>query len=425
MEESMKNRVFIAFLLFFCVIAAFADDKDFDVILGGQNNNVEEGFTYNGTFHQIAFINPSLHSGNIVGGDFAIMQRRDVNNRHTLDEDEAKVRLFFKPEIRVKSLGRRSRMIHGAEKWKLVKKDRGVAYSRIYANAAGSMKSSINVQSDPVRAQLYVEVKLENIGFSDCQVEFSPVTTFLRNDVQPFNVVMPRSLIRYTDGKRTYIMFNEKTLLNSNWRNYWWRTAAKDCRDFLNAFNRERIPFNHPRLLAPDKFALTGLVGKSALIWDLEESFKNNEKLAALELSWDAGRGDAVTNWSVNLKRGEKKTIRYRIITLRGLNSFADIRGDWVLGYSINESCDLLQIQAVPVLPQDKHSVAATVNDSRNNQVLVNQSSEVAAMSPFTPCKLEWRPDSLFQHGVVYVIRMKLSSVEGKGIFEQLANIVP
>ena len=417
----MQNKLLIAGLLVLSVTALFAAPEKYTVILGGKNKDIEEGFVFGNKYCQIAFLNPSLHGGGITGGDFNIMQRRDVTGKHTLDESEACHRIFFKPDVKVSSTGRRVRAVYGSENWALTKIDKGVNFHRKFVSAACSVSADIAVTFDPEKAQVFCRATIKNNGSGSAKVEVLPEFIFLRNDIQPLELIMERAFVRYENGKRKQIRGYEKTLLGGGGRDYWWRRVARDCKDFTNYFNRERIPFTHARLVPPQQFGITGLAGKGTLIWDLGEN--PAEKITYLDVIWEAVRGNINPAWRIELKGGEQKNIEFRMLTLRGLTRFDSVNKDWV--FSFQTGNDLCVIQSVPLKPQDKLTIAATVNDSRNNQVVINQRSELAAMTPFTPSRVEWRSAAEFQNHVIYPVKLTIGTFGGQNIMDAGGSIIP
>lgn len=398
--------------------SGFLLGDSYKTILSDKDKQTEEGYVFSNTYCQMAFLNPSLHSGRITTGDFEVMPRQDVRGKFTLDEDEAKLRIFFKPAMKVFSLGGRRRPVHGEGNWSLVKAPGGVKFSRFFTGGLNSVQADLSVVMDKKTAQIFFDLTLENNGNSECNVEFNPLFSFLRNDVTPLDLSVQRSVVRYVDGKRAVVFCNEQTVLDGDSQHYWWRRVARDHKDFLNYFNRERIPFNHARLVPPGNFALTGLVGKASLVWDMQQS-----KLAKLEIGWEGVHAEATPVWSINVKPGEKQQIKFRMLTLRGLNRVDLIKDDWVFGYATDR--DLLNIQSVPLQPRERLAIIATVTNSRNGQVMINQRSELVAMSPLQPGKMEWRAPQQFQSGASYAIKVSMVPVDSsKALVEVSGNII-
>lgn len=408
----------IVSLLLFILSLSVLPGGEYQTIYGGKEKNVEEGFTFYNKYCQMAFLNPSLHRRSITGGDFSIMLRSDTANQHTLEENEAKLRLFFKPDIVVRSTARRPALIPGEGIWRMEKISDGIKYLRNYVNETHNLQCVLTVIMPPDRAQFNVELTLENTGKRSCAVEFTPQFTFLRNDVEPLHLTLRRQMTRYSGGQRKSFFCNESTELNGKYQSYWWRRAAQDL-EFVSYFNRECIPFGHERLVAPDMFGFTGLAGNSVLIWDLAEAGKIKE----LDVSWEAGHGDAMPIWAMTLGAGEKKQIKFRVLTVKGMIHFDELGSDWIFGY--DPRGDLLEILATPLVDNDRISITTTVNDARN-QVLVSQRSEVAAMTPFKPGRISLRTSVPFQNYVNYPVKLILHSLlDNSLILEVAGNIVP
>ena len=404
-------------LIFAGVVLVNADE--YRTILGGKNKDVEEGLVFSNKYAQMAFLNSSLHNSNITRGDFAVMPRTDVNKKHTLDEAEARIRLFVMPDVRVRTVMRRPTTIHGENDWQLKKAPGGVEYLRTYKRDSSCINANMSVQMDPVNAQIWFTVNFVNSGKRTCAIEFTPEFTFLRNGVEPLELVLRRESIRYVDGVRKSFLNNETTVLDGKNRSYWWRRVARDSKDFGNYFNREVIPFTHPRLVPPDMFGFTGLLGNSTLIWDLGKNIALNK----LDVEWEAEHGSVTPVWAFKLDAGQKQTIKFRLITIKGMRHFDEVGDKWIFGYSAEN--DLLRVLTVPLAPHDRLSLTTTVSDS-HNQVLINQRSEIAAMTPYAPGKVDLRAATPFQLNAVYPVKLLLSSLEDNSrILEVSGNIVP
>ena len=90
------------------------------------------------------------------------------------------------------------------------------------------------------------------------------------------------------------------------------------------------------------------------------------------------------------------------------------MQDDWVFSYTLED--DLLYIQALPLMPQQRLAMQGALSDSRNNQVLINQRAEMAAMNPFTPGRMEWRAANKFTTGVTYPIKVTMSPISGRSV---------
>ncbi|MBE6366603.1 MAG: hypothetical protein E7052_01670 [Lentisphaerae bacterium] len=415
------SKIFILLLyLIFALQPQFCSGSDYKTILGGKDKNVEEGLIFSNKYAQMAFLNSSIHSGSITGGDFGIMPRSDVNGKHTLDESEARIRMFLRPDVRVRTAMRRPTAIHGEADWLLQKAPQGVKYSRKYKRDSYEVNAFLQVVMDPVNARIDFETVLHNSGKRACLVDFTPEFTFLRNGVEPLQLELRREIIRYVDGVRKNFLNNETTIMDPKNRNsWWWRRVARDYKGFKNYFNREIIPFTHPRLIPPDMFGFTELLGNTTLIWVPDKASSMNQ----LTVEWEAEHGSAAPLWTYKLEPGEKKTVKFRMLTVKGLRHFDEVGDRWVFGY--HAEGDLLSVLAVPLAPHDRLSLTTTVSDS-HNQVLINQRSEIAAMTPYAPGKVDLRASTPFQINAVYPIKLLLSSLEDNSrILEAAGNIVP
>ena len=407
---------------FWCLICFLAllplSGGEFATILN-KEKNVEEGYTYSSKYIQAAFLNAALHSARITAGDFRIMPRSDSDNRHTLDEKEAKVRLFCKPDVRAKTAVKRSSRIHADEPWKITKLKDGLHYTRSYQKESHKLSANIKVRMPEDKSHILFEAEIRNTGDRICKAEFSCEFSFLRTEVEPLQLTLQREFMRYVNGQRTVFLCNEKTLLDGKIQTYWWRRVVRDANYFSNYFNRECIPFGHQRLKAPQYFGFTGLIGDGALIWELDKS----TKLTELDISWDGERSDATPMWAVELAPKETVKIAFRVLAVRGIGQFDAVDGDWVFGYSANG--ELLKISSVPIRPFDRLGLNATISDQQS-LVLISQRSELPAMSPFAPGRVEMRAAAAFQPNMGYPARLQLNSIsDNKLITEVTSNIVP
>ena len=382
---------------------------DCKTILGGKGKKVEEGFIASNAYCQMGFLNPSKHIGSVAVNDIDVITRQDTAGKFTLEERESKIRLFFKPSLRVTTVARRPRTVRGDGDWTLEKIPGGVKYSRTHSDALNNIALEISAVLDSKKAQVNFAVKLENSGNGECRIDFSPEFNFLRHDVQPLELTLRRAMALYYNGARNEFFYNEKTVLNGAYRSYWWRRVNPDNKEFLSHFNRERIPFNHSRLKSPEVFGLTGLAGDAALIWDMGKT-----TLDKLDVRWEGVLTGIEPIWDMTLKPGEKRELTFRLLTLRGLEQIDAVQDDWVFSYTLED--DLLYIQALPLMPQQRLAMQGALSDSRNNQVLINQRAEMAAMNPFTPGRMEWRAANKFTTGVTYPIKVTMSPISGRSV---------
>ena len=157
-------------VVFSCMLAwTMLDGAEFATIMGGKNKDIEEGYTFYNKYCQMAFLNPSVHNTRITSGDFdQVLRRRDVENRYTLDENEAKLRIFFKPEVQVKSADGRQDIVLGEKNWMLVKQNDGVKYFRRFRNDTSNVASSLVLAMAPDHAYFTFEGEFVNSGQDTC-----------------------------------------------------------------------------------------------------------------------------------------------------------------------------------------------------------------------------------------------------------------
>ena len=402
----MIRGCFAAALLLAAVFTNYA--AEYKTILGGKEKK-EEGFIASNSYCQMGFLNPSRHIGTVGVNDIDIITRQDTAGKFTLEERESKIRIFFKPSLRVTTVARRPRTVRGDGDWTLEKVPGGVKYSRTHADALNSIDCEITAVMDSRKAQINFEMKLENTGNGECRIDCAPEFNFLRHDVQPLELTVRRAMALYHYGKRNEFFYNEKTVLDGAYRNYWWRRVNPDNKEFVSHFNRERIPFNHSRLKSPEIFGFTGLAGNAALIWDMGKTV-----LDKLDIRWEGVLTGIEPIWDFVLKPGEKREMKFRLLTLRGLDQIDAVQDDWVFAYTLEE--DLLYLQALPLVPQQHLAMQGALSDSRNNQVLINQRAEMAAMNPFQPGRMEWRAANKFTPGVTYPIKVTMTPVSDRSV---------
>lgn len=404
-------------VLFVLTLTLIAAGTEYKTILGGKGKNVDEGLIYGNSYCLMGFLNPSKHIGSLTANDVDIITRQDVSGKFTLEEKESKLRVFCKPELRVTTVARKPRTVRGDGEWSLEKIPGGVKYTRTHADAANNIDAVISAVMDEKAAQVNFVFTVENSGNGTCKVDLSAVFNFLRNDVQPLDLTVRRSMVRYHNGQRNEFFYNEKTLLDGSLRYYWWRRVSPDNKEFISHFNRERIPFNHSRLKTPEIFGLTGLAGKGALIWDMGKT-----ALSKLDISWEGVLAGVEPIWNIVLKPGEKREMKFRLLTLRGIDQIDAVKGDWVFSYSLED--DLLHVEALPLVQQQGLRMQAALTDSRNNQVLVNDNALMAAMNPFVPGKIEWRAASKFVSGVNYPIKVTVTRDRDRSVLAEASEVV-
>ena len=404
-------------VLFLLALTVISVGSEYKTILGGKAKNVEEGLVYGNSYCLMGFLNPSKHIGALAVNYIDGVTRQDVNGKFTLDENESKLRVFFKPDLRVTTVARKPRTVRGNGDWNLEKIPGGVKYSRTHADSTNNIDAVFSAVLDKKSAQVNIAVTVENSGNGTCRVDCSTLFNFLRNDMNPLDLTIRRSMVRYNNGQRTEFFYNENTLLDGSQRYYWWRRVSPANKEFISHFNRERIPFNHSRLKTPEIFGLTGLAGKGVLIWDMGKT-----PLSKLDISWEGVLGGVEPIWNLVLKPGEKREMTFRVLTLRGIDQIDAVKGDWVFAYSLEE--DLLHLKALPLVPQQGLRMQAAVTDSRNNQVLVNDNALMAAMNPFVPGKIEWRAASKFVSGVNYPIKVTVTRDRDRSVLTEASEVV-
>ena len=144
--------------------------------------------------------------------------------------------------------------------------------------------------------------------------------------------------------------------------------------------------------------------------------------LSKLDISWEGVLAGIEPIWNIVLKPGEKREMKFRLLTLRGIDQIDAVKGDWVFSYSLED--DLLHVEALPLVQQQGLRMQAALTDSRNNQVLVNDNALMAAMNPFVPGKIEWRAASKFVSGVNYPIKVTVTRDRDRSVLTEASEVV-
>ncbi len=414
----MAGKCF-GFFLCFLLGGLTAFGGKYEKILGGKEKKIVYGYTYYNEYAHAAFVNPSLFSSKARKSSFAIMPMMTENDRPTYDDLEAKVRFFFKPGLMVRTVGRRSQAVNGTADWKIEKIADGVKYSRTFERGSCTLQAIINAKLLPGKAVMQIECSLKNTGERDCKLESSFGFAFLKNDVAPMNLTIQRESARFVHGVRTSFRINELTRMDGKTSSYWWRRVVKDQSVFSNYLDRERIPFNLPRVVAPEIIGVSDLIGKNTLVWD----FRKTPKLSELDVSWEGECGYLVPVWSSTLKAGESFDINFRVLTVKGVSRFDMLTDNWVFGYQPDGTS--LKVNALPLKPSGRIRANISVNDESGVPV-VTYPGELPSMTPFLPAKLDLRSSVPFKLNGGYPVKIVLATLENNSrILEVDSTIVP
>ena len=389
-------------------------EKDPDVKIGIRCDN---------KYAVIAFLNPSAHRSSIKYEEFnRNLPLVDTADMPTFNENNAKIRMFFKPNLRCWSVGRRREYLVGKERWEL--KDalqaNGAEYSRYWQRGSNKIHSVITAKFSSDKAEVFIEAKFTNLSRNDCQVEFHPVFSFLRN--RDLNFVMPRKYSGFIGGKpRDFYYGYKEKLTDSEAGSFWWRKVAQKA-DFIEFASRERIPFNTPELTVPDFFSFIGLPGKTNLIWDV--AMENGKKdMQYWEVGWDDMLAEAVPAWLIYLKRRETRTINFRIITVKGLDRVDMVKQNWVLGYGAEHKRNKVHLEFVPLKPVgDCELIGKIVKASGNIQS--EQRVELAAMHPFAVGGKVWQASDIFERAAFYPITLSVTPKDNSSLSCKIESVI-
>ena len=405
------------------VLTAFSVySADYRVLIAGKEKPVETGIIGSGKYSEVALLNPSVHRAAVKYEEFDMhMPAKNIDNRNTYDEDQAKLRLFFKPSIRAWGGGRSRVSLVGEGRWKLAKTEDAALYSRSWKRNAYKVVTDVNISMPDNRAEIIVEGVFTNNGRNDCVVEFAPQFWFIRD--KALTMMLPRQYSDFINGKQKNFSYGEKVELdNTKGRNYFWRKAAKDDHHgFIDYVSRERIPFTNSHVDLIDVFGFVQLPGKNTLVWDLKNA-ADTKTLQYLEAGWDDRTGDALAAWHIPLKRGETKKVKFRLITVKGLSRFDTLSDNMLVGYGVEK--DRLKIEMAPLSSLGLSLLHGEVINARDKQVLIKQPAELAEMNPFNPGRMEWRSTVKFERSLLYPIKISLHTKVGNNLLLQNKGVI-
>lgn len=415
----MKN-FFGCIFCFLCAVGGFSlPGAEHIDILRGDENNAHCGYVFGNRYCTVGFLNPSTASSRINAEDFVVIPRKNLQGENTVDVRETRVRLFFRPDVRLRTVGRRLFAMHGEKNWKLEKLDDGVKYSRSFVRGGSRGEVIITVTMPKERAEMFVEYTVKNTGNTICAVDGMLSFSFLRNGLMPLDLFMQRQMVRDIDGKRTTFLGNEHTVLDTNVQSYWWRRLIKEPGVFHSYYNRERIPFDHKLMIKPEIFGFFKLAGSNALIWDMGK----NSSINFLDVAWENEVATVSPDWEYRIEPGKECKVKFRLLTLKDMRRADLIGKNWVFGFYAN--ADLLTVQAVSLRPAQGTQLTVTVSDE-NHQMLINQRSEMPSISPFTPGQISMRAASAFRYSSVYPVKVVMGYLKDNTNFLEItANIVP
>ena len=423
----MKHKCFFSVLIFFTALSGVIS-ADYRVLLTGKENKTVAGYIGSNLYSETAFLDPSVHRAAIKLEEFDMyLPRRDSENRSTYDDEKAKIRLFFKPGMRVWGASGRRHFLVGDRLWKVTKNTDSVTYSRNWKRAGQVVFTEITARMAKDKSEIIIEGSFVNKGRNECIVEFSPQFSFTRNN--HLTLFIPRLYSDIIDGKQKKFFYGEKVLLdNSRGRNYFWRRAVKKSEHneedsgFVNFAARERIPFFNNQINRVDMFGFVNLPGEANFVWDLKNAAEK-EALQYIEFGWENGLGEAIAAWQIKLKRNETKKVKFRVITVKGLSRFDVLSENMLVGYGVDK--DRLKIEMAPLKQLGISLLHGKVINSHSKQVMIKQQSELAEMQPFNAGKMEWRAPVGFVRNGSYPIKILLQTSDGKKIMQTDGVIVP
>ena len=422
------NIVKCTLLLWGTMLLFSVHSTEYRVIMTGKDEKTEAGFVGNNMYSDVAVLNPSVHRSAVKLEEFGLyMPSKDSDNRDTYDEEKARIRLFFKPSVRAKTARGRRVYLVGEGRWKLEKVNKGTKYSRNWKRNNNKVLSEITVTMADKKAEITIEGTFTNKGSNDCVVEFAPQFSFLRN--KELVLMIPRKYTDIINGRQKSYFYGEKVVLdNSRVRSYFWRKAAKDyTTGFVDYVARERIPFNNPALDRFDVFGFVQLPGKSNLVWDIRNAAEA-ESLQYIEFGWENGLADTVAAWNVQLKRGETKKVKFRLLTVKGLSRFDAVSENILVGYGVErdkQKKDRLKIEMAPLCPTGISILNGNVINAQDKQVLIKREDvELAEMQPFNPGKMEWPPSTNLDRSSSYPIKISLKSKADGNLLLQAEGVI-
>lgn len=415
------RKAFVSFLCGLAIVftaASLRGAEHIDIWRGGKER-VHCGIVYGNNYGMAGFLNPSTSASRIYQDDFVNIPRVTVKGTATADEREARARFFLRPDVKIRTIGRRSMVMHGKTQWKLEKIANGVKYSRDFVYGGNTVSVEITAVMPPEQAEMFVEYTVKNNGEVSCSMESMFNFSFLRNGVEPLEVSIQRETARFINGERTTLRCNEHTVLDGKTKYYWWRKQIKDQKAVGNYYNREKIPFNNSQMHRPEVFGCFKLKGGNTLVWDLGK----NSDVDLLDMSWEGEVASIMPVWQKELAPGKVYKGKFRMLLFKGVPRIDLVGKKWVFGFFCNE--DKLKIYAVALQPVESSLLVVTVNDE-NNLLLINQRCEIPSITPFTPGTSEMRAAYAFRSSSVYPIKVILSRVrDNHKILELAENIIP
>ena len=385
----------------------------------GDKNRVHCGIIYGNSYGMGGFLNPSTSASRIHVDDFMNIPCVTVNGTRTADEREARSRFFLRPDVRIRTIGRRSIAMHGENPWQLDKIANGVKYSRVFSYGGNKVAVEISAIMPPDRSEMIVEYTVKNSGNVSCSMESMFNFSFLRNDVEPLEVAIQREMVRFINGERITLRCNEHALLDGKVKYYWWRKLIKEQDISGNYHNREKIPFNSGQMVRPEVFGCFKLKGGNTLVWDLGK----NSDIDLLDMSWEGEVASIMPVWKKEIEAGKVYKGKFRLLLFKGMPRIDLVGKKWVFGFLCN--VDKLKIYAVALQPVESSLLVATVNDE-NNLLLINQRCEIPSITPFSPGSSEMRAAYAFRSSSVYPIKVILSRVRDNfKILELSEHVIP
>jgi hypothetical protein len=143
----MTNKFIVTFYCLAALSNVFLSGSEYTTIWGGEKKNIDQGCIFYNKYCQTAFMNPSRFGARVKAADFAVMPHKDVDNKATYEEEAAKIRLFFRPDVSVRTAGRRTQTVTGQANWVISKIKDGVVYTRKYKRNSSEVKTEITVIS--------------------------------------------------------------------------------------------------------------------------------------------------------------------------------------------------------------------------------------------------------------------------------------
>ena len=411
--------LFSAFLLCFwgtayCKTVDIGSEKD---------PGLKIGFSCGNKYSTIGFLNPSHHRSAIKYDEFnRNLPPVDSSDLPTFDENNAKIRMFFKPNMRAWMVGRRREYLVGQNRWKLepLQQGCGAKYSRYWQRGSNKIFSEVEIKFSESKAEIFVEAKFTNLSRNECQVDFYPAFSFLRN--REFTFMMPRSFNGYIGGKPHKFYYGEKEVITrGDPASFWWRQVATKS-DFIEFASRERIPFDQGDLSAPAYFSFVGLPGRTNLIWDVA-SLGSQKNMQYWEIGWDDQLAEAVPSWVLTLKRRESKSIKFRIVTVKGLTRVDAVNDNWIIGYSAVPRGTNLHLEFVPLVPVgDCELIGKVIKASGNIQS--EQRVEIAAMHPFAVGGKVWQASDIFERSAFYPITLSVTPKDNSKLGCSISGVI-